>query len=135
MCIFDVYVATFFVSTSNRNVLRRHHFSSSLLHFLFLHQTATSDSISVNGAKLLHFLFLHQTATGFVFPRRPHKLLHFLFLHQTATAGQEQPALESCYIFCFYIKPQQEMINNAKNEVATFFVSTSNRNMPLIWLS
>ena len=33
-----------------------------------------------------------------------------------------------CYISCFYIKPQRTYVANNANKVATFLVSTSNRN-------
>ena len=57
-----------------------------------------------------------------------YELLHFLFLHQTATFCFNSSSLNSCYISCFYIKPQLPMMSKLKYKVATFLVSTSNRN-------
>ena len=57
------YVATFLVSTSNRNIYLMVVYLMQLLHFLFLHQTATDKKDIRSIIQLLHFLFLHQTAT------------------------------------------------------------------------
>ena len=79
-------VATFLVSTSNRNL------------------------------KIVLFIF--------------HALLHFLFLHQTATRSMLSFRIIRCYISCFYIKPQLKSGKLLYDRVATFLVSTSNRNWP-----
>ena len=78
-------VATFLISTSNRNSSRVMDCTFALLHFLFLHQTATKLYMFCFPLLLLHFLFLHQTATVHTPAPLNVALLHFLFLHQTAT--------------------------------------------------
>ena len=78
---------------------------------------------------LLHFLFLHQTATPVQNSGFERELLHFLFLHQTATTDIKSYFFSSCYISCFYIKPQQQCRRVRYRCVATFLVSTSNRNI------
>ena len=78
---------------------------------------------------LLHFLFLHQTATPVQNSGFERELLHFLFLHQTATIDIKSYFFSSCYISCFYIKPQQQCRRVRYRCVATFLVSTSNRNI------
>ena len=102
-----------------------------LLHFLFLHQTATCLKFFFTVCQLLHFLFLHQTATTENVKRTYRQLLHFLFLHQTATFDNSKICAEGCYISCFYIKPQLDGTFADYLSVATFLVSTSNRNNPL----
>ena len=81
---------------------------------------------------LLHFLFLHQTATTYQYLKIYLELLHFLFLHQTATITCQFSAISCCYISCFYIKPQLFTAESGLQCVATFLVSTSNRNPPTI---
>ena len=124
----DAFVATFLVSTSNRNKSSSKSSSKKLLHFLFLHQTATDYFNIYMLCRLLHFLFLHQTATVLPFLLGTGSLLHFLFLHQTATSKRELSTLWGCYISCFYIKPQHVDYYCPAEAVATFLVSTSNRN-------
>ena len=121
-------VATFLVSTSNRNCIFPVRIIFSLLHFLFLHQTATRALCFFSAVQLLHFLFLHQTATQSILILHYIRLLHFLFLHQTATCFLTKIRVFGCYISCFYIKPQPKQYYCCFTCVATFLVSTSNRN-------
>ena len=77
---------------------------------------------------LLHFLFLHQTATSPVYcPREESCYISCFYIKPQPTYNQYGTQV-SCYISCFYIKPQPKLEKPVYNPVATFLVSTSNRN-------
>ena len=79
-----IAVVLYLVSTSNHNCMVFVTFTFKLFYILFLHQTTTSGNQVRKRAKLFYILFLHQTTTPSYFAPRP----------------------LSCFISCFYIKPQ-----------------------------
>ena len=105
----SLIVATFLVSTSNRNLSARYLPCQAVATFLVSTSNRNQRLLFQVWPTLLHFLFLHQTATPRQFWRwppccyiscfyiKPQLFLNIFFLKL------------SCYISCFYIKPQQEV--------------------------
>ena len=126
--LFAWWVATFLVSTSIRNKQNTAYKSRYVATFLVSTSNRNWGIADDTRELLLHFLFLHQTATRTSCRKFIHRLLHFLFLHQTATSFHNNYINPRCYISCFYIKPQRSTCASCCSKVATFLVSTSNRN-------
>ena len=79
---------------------------------------------------LLHIIFLHQTATvgnGTVYPGRCYISSFYIKPQPRQLLSFQRP---SCYISSFYIKPQRYRSSCAPLAVATYLLSTSNRNFP-----
>ena len=99
-------VASYFDSTSNHNVWRISVVYLQLLHILILHQTTTQCGGSRHARTLLHILILHQTTTALQMVNEQLRCFIFWFYikpQQNRTLDRTQ---QSCFIFWFYIKPQ-----------------------------
>ena len=100
-------VATFLLSTSNRNLCNEIIGNNKLLHFFFLHQTATEEECTDGGRSCYISSF-------YIKPQPTHAVEYIV---------------TRCYISSFYIKPQLLGLQPVRPCVATFLLSTSNRNL------
>ena len=78
---------------------------------------------------LFYILFLHQTTTVTMILPSTLRLFYILFLHQTTTECLTLVQLRSCFISCFYIKPQHANFALQVYCVVLYLVSTSNHNL------
>ena len=99
-------VVSYWISTSNHNKIREGPTTNALYLIEFLHQTTTWRSRS--GISLVLYLIE--------------------FLHQTTTIAIAPASVHGCILLNFYIKPQRPPRNRQKNDVVSYWISTSNHN-------
>ena len=98
------WVVSYSVSTSNHNCSLVFLFSV----FVVSYSVSTSNHNYIYCGNFIDTLYL------------------ILFLHQTTTLSVETCMLNSCILFCFYIKPQRTAIDALKNSVLQLFLIFKN---------
>ena len=99
-----------------------------MLHILILHQTTTNRVRGWHCQELLHILILHQTTTYWELPSDQRSCFIFWFYIKPQQFYCFHSAVIGCFIFWFYIKPQLHLSMMYAFFVASYFDSTSNHN-------
>ena len=124
-------VVSYFNSTSNHNDSLDSFDQIELFLISILHQTTTK----LQGRQFRPVLFLisilHQTTTREASIMSSLRLFLISILHQTTTFPASRMRRRCCFLFQFYIKPQQQPEGVHFPGVVSYFNSTSNHNYPM----
>ena len=123
-----ITVATYLLSTSNRNVVDRHIRNRYVATYLLSTSNRNLRSFLVSLSSLLHIFFLHQTATVYIINTLQRCCYISSFYIKPQLVGTQAEQKKCCYISSFYIKPQLSKVRHPLRLVATYLLSTSNRN-------
>ena len=125
-------VVSYFVSTSNHNNRRCLCSRPSVVSYFVSTSNHNWGNRCASHETLFLILFLHQTTTKLYAKGRSSQLFLILFLHQTTTNPLYDYHNDSCFLFCFYIKPQLDIGFDTVVSVVSYFVSTSNHNITCV---
>ena len=103
------YWQIYFNSTSNHNTLQNYHNAYGVVSYF-------------------HFTSNHNIR---LFRHRFIRLFLISILHQTTTLLRMAAMRRCCFLFPFYIKPQQDGVILTTQNVVSYFHSTSNHNRPV----